>query len=75
MSHEHEHLPLGTAENPLGRAFVLGIGLNVSFVALEAVFGVTGGSDGERVGGAAFGVAGSRGDRGGPELCSDVRQP
>jgi len=40
MSHEHGHLPLGTAENPLGRAFMLGIGLNVSFVALEAVFGV-----------------------------------
>jgi cobalt-zinc-cadmium efflux system protein len=40
MSHDHEHPPVGTAANPLGRAFLLGIGLNLAFVALEAVFGV-----------------------------------
>jgi cobalt-zinc-cadmium efflux system protein len=38
MSHEHDRAPLG--KNALGRAFLLGIGLNVAFVALEAVFGV-----------------------------------
>jgi cobalt-zinc-cadmium efflux system protein len=40
MSHEHEHPPAGTAAGPLGRAFLLGISLNLAFVALEAVFGV-----------------------------------
>lgn len=40
MSHEHEHNPLGTAGSALGRTFLIGIGLNGAFVALEAVFGV-----------------------------------
>ena len=40
MSHEHEHLPPETAANHLGRAFLVGISLNLAFVALEAVFGV-----------------------------------
>lgn len=39
MSHEHNHLPPGTT-NSQDRAFLLGIGLNVAFVTLEAVFGV-----------------------------------
>jgi cobalt-zinc-cadmium efflux system protein len=38
MSHGHDHVP--PVQSSLGRAFALGIGLNVSFVALEAVFGV-----------------------------------
>lgn len=39
MSNEHEHLSFGAAANGLGRAFLVGIGLNVAFVVLEAVFG------------------------------------
>lgn len=39
MSHEHNR-PLSGMANSHDRAFQLGIGLNIAFVALEAVFGV-----------------------------------
>jgi len=39
MSHDHVHPSMGTSSK-LGRAFLVGIGLNLAFVVLEAVFGV-----------------------------------
>ena len=39
MAHDHDR-PTGAKADELGRAFVVGIGLNVAFVAVEAVFGV-----------------------------------
>lgn len=39
MSHNHVHPPVGKM-NDLGRAFLVGIVLNVAFVALEGMFGV-----------------------------------
>jgi cobalt-zinc-cadmium efflux system protein len=39
MSHDHVHPPAGKSTD-LGRAFLVGIVLNVAFVAIEAVYGV-----------------------------------
>jgi len=36
--HEHGHLASGTAPSVLGHASLIGIGLNVAFAALEAIF-------------------------------------
>ena len=39
MSHDHAHPPAGKSSD-LGRAFLVGIVVNLAFVAVEAVFGV-----------------------------------
>ena len=40
MAHSHEHSHGNAGENDYSRAFALGIGLNIAFVAVEIIYGL-----------------------------------